>query len=93
MCSNRMKSQEYLNIIGDHVHPSMDFYFPDGSGIFQEDNTRIHQTHVVQDWFRDHEGSFSHMEWPPQFPDLNLIENLWDQLERDLRPKHLFLLR
>ena len=25
------------------------------------------------------------MEWPPQSPDLNPIENVWDQLERKLR--------
>ena len=63
----------------------MKFYFLDGSGTFQDDNARIYRSRVVQDWFRDHEGSFSHMEWPPQSPDLNPIENLCDQLERELR--------
>ena len=49
------------------------------------DNAPIHRTRVVQDWFQYHEGSFSHVEWPLQFPDLNPIENLWDQLERQLQ--------
>ena len=80
LCSNRMESQKYLNILGDH--PQVNFYFPDRSGIFQDDNARIHQSNVVQDWFRHYEGSFSHMKQPPQFPDLNLIENSRDQLER-----------
>ena len=40
LCSNIMKYQEYLNILGDHVHPSMDFYFPDGFGIFQKVSCR-----------------------------------------------------
>ena len=82
-----MKSQEYLNILGTYVqvHPSMDLYFPDGSGIFEDDNARIHRSHVVQDWCRDHEGSFSRREGISQSPDFNPIQNLWDQLERDLR--------
>ena len=60
LCSSKIKSQEYLSIQGDHVQPSMDFYSPDGSDIFQEDNGHIHRAHVVQELFRDHEGSFSH---------------------------------
>ena len=44
---NKLKFQEYLNILGDHRHPSMDFYFPDESGIFQDDNAPIHRACVV----------------------------------------------
>ena len=35
--------------------------------------------------FREHEKSFSNMDWPPQSQDLNPVENTWDVLEKTLR--------
>jgi hypothetical protein len=32
-------------------------------------------------------GTLTVMEWPPQSPDFNPIEQLWDHLDRQLRLK------
>ncbi|GBN94184.1 Transposable element Tcb2 transposase [Araneus ventricosus] len=85
LCDNQMKSQHYLNVVNDQVIPSMDFFFPYGTGIYQNDNFKIHRALIIYNWFREHENSLSHTDWPPQSPYLHPIENIWDILEHRLR--------
>jgi len=33
----------------------------------------------------EHENEFTVLKWPPQSPDLNPIEHLWDVVEQELR--------
>ena len=54
--SRHCKSAAFLNVLNDQVIPSMDFFFPDGFGIFQDNNAKIHQALVVKEWsMRTHE--------------------------------------
>ena len=46
----------YLNIVADQVHPFMARVFPDGSGLFQQDNAPCHTAHIVREWFEEHDG-------------------------------------
>ena len=81
----RINSNDYLNILGDHVHPMVQALFLDGDGIFQDDNVPIHNAQIVNFWYRKHESEIEHMEWPPQSQDLNIVEHLWRVLERQAR--------
>ena len=47
LCSNKMNSKDYLEVLRDHVDPSMDWYFPEGNGIFHDDNARTHRAKIV----------------------------------------------
>ncbi len=39
---------------------------------------------IISDWFLDHDNEFTLLNWPPQSPDLNQIEHLWDVVEREI---------
>ncbi|KAK3534421.1 hypothetical protein QTP86_015225, partial [Hemibagrus guttatus] len=76
----------YLNIVTDHVHPFMETLFPDGCGLFQQDNAPCHKAEMVQEWFDDHNNQFEVLTPPPNSPDLNPIQHLWDVLENKSHP-------
>ena len=76
----KIKLDDFLNILNEQFCFFFFFsingvFFPGGMDIFQEKNATIHRAQIVKEWFRERETSFSHMDWPPQSPDLNPNEN------------------
>ncbi len=45
----------------------------------------LNKAQIISDWFLEHDNEFTLLKWPPQSPDLNPIEQVWDVLEREIR--------
>ncbi|GBN23482.1 hypothetical protein AVEN_91023-1 [Araneus ventricosus] len=76
-----MKAANYPNITADQLHHYMAFVFPTGNGIFQQDNAPCYKARIVLKWCEEHTDEFHLMSWPPNSPDLNPMEHIWDAME------------
>ncbi len=82
---HHLNTTAYLRIVADHVHPFMTTVYPSSDGYIQPDNAPCNKAQIISDWFLEHDNEFSFLKGPPQSPDINPIEPLWDMVEREIR--------
>jgi len=83
--NGRITASDYVDIVGNQVHPVVQMLFPYIDAVFQDDSWHIHTARRVQSWLEQHEDALQHLPWPAQLSDLNTIEPLWSVLESRVR--------
>ena len=72
-------SEHYCNVLSEVLFQTAATLYPDGWKL-QEDNSSVHKSRISRD-FKERK-QVRCIDWPPNSPDLNPIENLWGVLKQ-----------
>jgi len=80
----------YRKLLQEHVIPEIKSREEECgcSVLFMQDNAPCHKAKLIIDYFE--ENHIETLNWPPQSPDLNPIENLWNWIKRKLESEFPF---
>jgi transposase len=79
-----LDSELYCQILQDEFLETLEYYdLSSDEIIFMHDNDPKHTAKVTQKWLQD--NNIEVLSWPPQSPDLNPIEHIWNDVDRRIR--------
>lgn len=78
-----MDANMYIDILRENLHRSAEKLGIRRTFKFYQDNDPKHKAHITREWLLYNCPKV--LETPPQSPDINPIENLWELLDRKVR--------
>ena len=78
-----INSAKYIDILDKNLWPAVVWHFEGKEYFFRDDNALVHRAHTVDNY--NDQDEVTSMEWPAESPDLNIIENIWLYMKRELK--------
>lgn len=78
---SKMNSDVYIELMENYLIDAIDEMHPDDNYVYQQDGAPCHKSRKTMQWLADWKIKVIG-DWPPQSPDFNIIENVWDHIGR-----------